>query len=215
MFNERVKTLKCPEEVIPYMHELLDGEISSGNEKFLRDHLQSCSDCQAYFQQIKKAVELIQSTSTIQAPDNFTVKVMANLPIQKKKSGLKFLMFQHPFVAASSLFILLMAGGFISTWQKDHEFSVSNQANLVVHNNQVIVPEGEVIKGDVIVRDGELRIEGEVQGDVIVINGEQYVASAGHVTGEIEEVNKVFDWIWYRIEKTTKDVISVFISEEN
>jgi anti-sigma factor RsiW len=59
-----------------------------------------------------------------------------------------------------------------------------------------------------------LEIEGEIQGDVTVINGEQYLASAGHVTGQIEEVNEVFDWIWYHIKKTTQDVVQIFDQPE-
>ena len=51
----------------------------------------------------------------------------------------------------------------------------------------MIIPEGEVVKGDVTVRNGKLIIEGEVDGNVTVINGEKYMASAGKVTGDIEE----------------------------
>jgi anti-sigma factor RsiW len=120
----------------------------------------------------------------------------------------------HPLIAAASLFLVLMMGSVLSTWNQEQEFSVSKQENLVVQNNTVIVPEGEVVKGDVIVRNGELKIEGEVQGDVTVINGEKYLASAGHVTGQIEEVNEVFDWIWYHMKKTAFDVIDIFNESE-
>jgi anti-sigma factor RsiW len=107
-----------------------------------------------------------------------------------------------------------MMGSVFSTWNQEREFSVSKQKNLVVKNNTVIVPKGETVKGDVIVRNGTLEIEGEIQGDVTVINGEQYLASAGHVTGQIEEVNEVFDWIWYHIKKTTQDVVQIFDQPE-
>jgi anti-sigma factor RsiW len=103
-----------------------------------------------------------------------------------------------------------MMGSLFSTWNQDKDFSVSKQKNLVVRNNTVIVPKGETVIGDVIVRNGNLDIEGEVQGDVTVINGEKYLASAGHVTGQIDEVNEVFDWIWYHIKKTTQDVLQIF-----
>ena len=69
---------------------------------------------------------------------------------------------------------------------------------------RLLVPEGEVVKGDVTVRNGKLIIEGEVDGNVTVINGERYMASAGKVTGEIEEINEVFEWIWYHIKRTRK-----------
>ena len=32
------------------------------------------------------------------------------------------------------------------------------------------------------------------------------MASAGKVTGDIKEINEVFDWIWYHIQKTGKEV---------
>jgi anti-sigma factor RsiW len=103
-----------------------------------------------------------------------------------------------------------MMGSLFSAWNQDREFSVSKQKNLVVKNNTVIVPKGEVVKGDVVVRNGTLKIEGEVKGNVTVINGEKYLASAGHVTGEIDEVNEVFDWIWYYMKQTAKEVVDIF-----
>lgn len=214
MFIERVIALKCSEELIQFMHEYLDEEITPHNEGILREHLSSCTDCNAYFQQLKQTVALIQNTSTIKAPENFTASVMLNLPkIEKKKSFKRWIKY-HPFLTAASLFIVLMTGSLFSTWQQDQEFSVTNQSNLVVQNNNVIVPEGEVVKGDVIVRNGELRIEGEVQGDVTVINGEHYLASAGNVTGEIDEVNRVFDWLWYQIKDKSQKITSIFSGDE-
>jgi anti-sigma factor RsiW len=116
-------------------------------------------------------------------------------------------------MAAASIFIILMTGSLFSTWEENHEFSVSKQPKLVVQNNTVIVPEGEIVKGDIVVRNGKIRVEGEVQGDVTVINGEQYVASAGHVTGDIEEVNEAFEWIWYKIKTVFADLFVVINSE--
>ena len=40
----------------------------------------------------------------------------------------------------------------------------------------VIVPNGEVVKGDIVVKNGDIVVEGEVDGNVTVING-QYMAS--------------------------------------
>jgi anti-sigma factor RsiW len=206
-------SLKCPEEVIEYMHELLDGDISPTNERLLREHLTTCSECNEHFEQLKKVISLVRSSSRIQASENFTANVMANLPKKPKKFNFQRWFQQHPFLFAASLFLMLMSGGLVSSWQKDHEFSFSKDPNLVVKNKVVTVPKGKVVKGDIIVRNGELRVEGEIQGDVTVINGNKFVASAGHVTGEIEEVNKVFDWVWYQMKKTSKQMASMFNSE--
>jgi len=70
----------------------------------------------------------------------------------------------------------------------------------------VIVPEGEVIEGDLVVKNGNLRIEGQVDGNVTVIRGTKYMASTAVVTGNSEEIDEVFDWLWYKIKKTVNDV---------
>ena len=201
--------MKCPKEINEYMHEYLDDDISIDNEKVLHTHLQTCMDCTTYFQELKRVLALVQNTSDIKAPENFTANVLGKLPKGRKKVGFQRWMQNNPLLTAASIFILLMTGSLFSSWGKDHEFSVSKQPNLVIQNNIVIVPKGEIVKGDIVVRNGVLRIEGEVQGDVTVINGEQYVASAGRVTGDIEEVNAVFEWIWYKIKNTAVDLFFV------
>ncbi|WP_026563171.1 anti-sigma factor family protein [Bacillus sp. UNC41MFS5] len=200
----------CPEQIIELMHEYLDEEITPEHERALREHLQSCKDCEALFNELKKTIAFVKSVSYMQAPDDFTANVLARLPKEKRKIWMQRWVKNHPMLAAASLFLILMMGSLFSTWNEDREFSVTKQKNLVVQNNTVIVPKGETVKGDVIVRNGKLKIEGEVQGDVTVINGEKYLASAGHVTGQIDEVNEVFDWIWYHIKKTTHDVVQIF-----
>jgi anti-sigma factor RsiW len=209
-----VKTLKCSVEIVELMHAYLDEEIDPNSEMVLREHLHSCKECEELFNELKRTIALVKGTTSIQAPENFTANVMALLPKEKKKVGFQRWMRNHPLIAAASLFLLLMTGSVFSTWNQGNDFSVSKQENLIVQNDTVIVPEGEVVKGDVIVRNGTLKIEGEVQGNVTVINGEQYLASAGKVTGKVEEVNEVFDWIWFHIKKTAYEVFNVFDKDE-
>ncbi|MGG1675607.1 zf-HC2 domain-containing protein [Neobacillus sp. NRS-1170] len=204
----------CPEHIIDLMHEYLDEEIDQEKERILREHIQSCKECEAIFNELKKTVAFVKSISNMQAPADFTANVLARLPKEKKKVWMGRWVRNHPMLAAASLFLILMVGSLFSTWNQDREFSVSKQKNLVVKNNTVIVPKGEVVKGDVIVRNGTLKIEGEVQGDVTVINGEKYLASAGHVTGQIDEVNEVFDWIWYHMKRTVQETVEIFDRSE-
>ncbi|WP_028392657.1 anti-sigma factor family protein [Bacillus cihuensis] len=194
--------MKCPDEVYEYMHNYLDEEISAEDEESLRKHLQDCEECRTYFHEMKKAVALVQSTSHIKAPDNFTERVKASLPKEKKNISAKRWMRNHPLLTAASLFIILMAGSLFSTWNQDETFSVSKQNNLVVDNETVIVPAGEVVNGDVVVKNGDIRIEGEVKGNVTVINGKQYMASAGNVTGQIYVIDQMFEWLWFNIKDT-------------
>lgn len=201
--------MNCKDDVVKLMHKYLDEETSKDEELFLREHLHSCLTCDQHFRELKKTIALVQSTSHIFAPNDFTQKVMANLPKEKRTVSYKRWFRTHPLVTAAAVFLLLMTGSIFSLWHENEEFSVSNQPNLVIENNTVIVPEGETINGDVVVKNGKLVIEGEVKGDATVINGE-FLASAGHVTGEIKEVNQIFDWLWYHIKKVSKDVIHIF-----
>lgn len=201
--------MKCP-EYIAYMHEYLDEEISAEHKKKLKEHLSECAECQTHFHELEKSVALVKSIAHIAAPDDFTSKVMAKLPKEKKKVGVQRWFRHHPLLTAASLFIVLMMGSIFSTWSGGEDLSVSKQPNLVVQNDTVIVPEGEVVKGDVMVRNGSLRIEGQVDGNVTVINGEKYMASAGQVTGEIKEINAIFEWVWYHIKNTAKEVVNFF-----
>ncbi|MCM3729075.1 anti-sigma factor [Neobacillus cucumis] len=200
----------CPEQIIELMHDYLDEELDPEKERALRDHLKSCKECETIYNELKKTDAFVKGISHIQAPPDFTANVLARLPKEKKRIWMQRWFINHPMLTAASVFIILMMGSLFSTWTQDQEFSVSKQKNLVVKNNTVIVPKGETVKGDVVVHNGNVRIEGEVQGDVTVINGEKYLASAGHVTGQIEEINEVFDWIWYHMKRTTQEVLDIF-----
>ncbi|PLR65951.1 MULTISPECIES: anti-sigma-W factor RsiW [Bacillaceae] len=202
--------MKCSEEMKERIHQYLDHDIKQEDERILRTHLQSCADCSQHLHELEKSIALVQSTSHIEAPMDFTQAIMDRLPKEKKSAGMNRWLKGHPLLAAASLFVLLMTGSLFSSFTSDSDFSVSKQPNLVVENNTVTVPEGETIKGDVTVKGGTLNIEGKVEGDVTVINGEKYMASAGQVTGDSEEINEAFEWIWYQMKSLSKEVVDVF-----
>ncbi|KKI92255.1 anti-sigma W factor [Bacillus sp. SA1-12] len=202
--------MSCSSEFVQLLHKYLDHELTSDEEKKVKDHLHTCKECFQHFHELEKAIALVQSTSHIEAPKDFTQAVMNRLPKEKRTVSWNRWLKGHPLLAAASLFVLLMAGSLFSAWNEDQQFSVSKHSDLVVENSKVTVPKGEVIKGDVTVKNGTLVIEGKIEGNVTVINGEKYLASAGQVTGEIEEVDQLFEWLWYHIKSLSQDVISVF-----
>ncbi|WP_017435930.1 anti-sigma-W factor RsiW [Saccharococcus caldoxylosilyticus] len=202
--------MKCPEHIINLMHDYLDGDIGPGDEKQLKEHLQQCRACAAHFHELTKTVAFIQYASHVPSPSDFTMRVMEKLPREKKRIRVQRWMQRHPFLTAASLFILLTTGSLFTAWNGEEQFSVSTRENVIIRGHTVIVPKGETVKGDIVVRNGSIRIEGKVEGDVTVIHGEKYLASAGQVTGEIEEINQVFEWIWYNIKERIKDTMETF-----
>ncbi len=207
--------MNCQDKTIQLMHKYLDEEITNEEEEKLREHIHDCEECNQHFHDLKKSIALVQSTSHIEAPEDFTLKVMQNLPKERKIVGFNRWFKHHPFLTAASLFLILMAGSLFAMWDDNREFSVSRQPNLVIENNTVIVPEGEVVTGDVVVRNGTLIIEGEIEGDVTIFNGEKYLASAGNVTGEIIEIDQMFEWLWYNIKEVSRDVVQFLDQDSN
>ncbi len=113
-----------------------------------------------------------------------------------------------------------MAGGMISTWtQSTDQLVVSAQNELIVEGDTVIVPAGVTVPGDVLVKNGDLLLLGTVDGDVTIfngkildndaeMNGEGLMASVGGVNGELETIDRMFEWIWYNIKNFFKGVFS-------
>lgn len=196
----------CPEQMVHYMHAYLDGDISHEDERALNEHLEECSACSEIMEGLMDSVTFLESATMIQAPEGFVDGVMSRLPKEKSQVGIQRWLRSHPLLAAAAMFFILMSVSVFSSYGNDQQFSVTKQPNLVVEGETVLVPEGEVVKGDIVVKNGELRVEGEVDGNITVINGSKYMASTAIVTGTSEEIDKAFDWLWYKIKTTVKEV---------
>ncbi len=207
--------MECNQKFIEYMHDYLDDDLTSEQEMELRSHLKLCSDCQMHFHELKKSIALVQSPSHLVAPFDFTKNVMKRLPQEKKVVQVKRWLKIHPLFTAAAVFVILMLGSIASIWSDDQELTVSKQANIRIEDNIVIVPSGVIVEGDLIVRNGDLNIEGEVRGDVTVINGKNFLASAGNVTGDIYEINQIFDWIWYNIKTSLKETLTLLNNSDD
>ncbi|GEN83454.1 anti-sigma-W factor RsiW [Sporosarcina luteola] len=196
----------CQEPVIHLMHAYLDGDISRQDEQMLQAHLAECPHCREMMDELKMSALFLKSAAPVNAPEGFVSGVMARLPKEKSQAGFQRLLRRHPLVAAAALFLMLMSATLFSSYSNNQQFSFTKQPNLVIEGETVVVPAGEVVKGDLVVRNGNLRIEGEVDGNVTVIRGSKYMASTAVVTGTSEEIDKAFDWLWYKIKSTVKEV---------
>lgn len=204
----------CPERIVHFMHEYLDGEISREHELELKSHLQSCEACQAHMHELSDVVAFVKGAAHIEAPNDFSHSVIARLPKEKSHAGVSKWLRRHPVLAAAAMFLLLMSSALFTNFNDEQQFSFTKQENVVVEGETVIIPEGQVIKGDLVVRNGDVRIDGELDGNLTIINGSAYMASTANVTGTSEEINEVFDWLWYKIKDGAKEVISFFEKED-
>ncbi|MCM3360036.1 MULTISPECIES: zf-HC2 domain-containing protein [unclassified Psychrobacillus] len=209
----------CPERIVHYMHEYLDGEISREHELELKSHLQSCQECRNHMHELSDVVAFVKGAAHVEAPNDFTLSVMSRLPKEKSHTGVSRWFRQHPVLTAAAMFMLLMSSALFSNYNNDQQFSFTKQENVIVEGETVIIPEGQVVKGDLIVKNGDVRVDGELDGNLTVINGSiidgsKYMASTANVTGKSEEINKAFDWLWYTIKDTANEITSFFKSDK-
>ncbi|MFC7321542.1 anti-sigma factor family protein [Halobacillus campisalis] len=212
--------MKCNKEAVMLMHKYLDGELDREEERRLRDHLQACPSCQNHFHELKRSITLIKNTGPVAAPEGFTSNVMANLPKERKRKNYTRMLQRHPILTSAAIFFILMFSGIFSAWNQDHQVTVSKQENLIIQSNTVIVPEDVTVNGDLVVRNGDLKVEGKIDGDITLINGdfvtdnpENELANGenyqAYASGEVHEVNQVFEWMWYNTKKFVSDVFSM------
>lgn len=194
-----------------YIHEYLDEEISRQQELQLEEHLIHCVDCKQRFQALQQTVAFVQSASHIYAPVNFTDRVLAALPKESYGHIWRQRMRRHPLLVAASLFLLLMTGSLASLWNEGNQFQLtSNQLNKLQIDEltgKVIVPEDIVVNGDIVVRNADIDVKGQVNGSVTAIDGSIYLASTGAITGEKEEIHQAVEWVWYHMKRIAYHVV--------
>jgi anti-sigma factor RsiW len=204
--------MKCKDYYEDLMQLVLDGEATEEEKKVLDNHIKECDSCRQHLQELKKVIAFVQSSSHIEAPAGFTESVMAKLPERKPVSKWKQWSRRHPILVSAAIFFLMMIASVSSLWNNGEEqvmVTGSGHVQIDQESGRVIVPAGEVIIGDVVVRNGQLQVDGEIQGDVLLVNSEAYYASVGHVSGEIHEVNQALDWVWYHLKGFLKEVMSI------
>lgn len=186
-------------EMVSIMHKVLDKNADNKNKKDLTLHLKKCRACREHFEGLKKTTAIIQSTSGERVPESFKDTVLNRLPKENKASRARRWFHKHPISTAAALFLIFMTGYLFSLWEGPQQVSIMGTGHVKQGNHMVIVPKGEVIHGNLIVRNSNVKIEGKVLGDVTVINGKKYLASAGQVTGHIHVLDALLEWIWYQV----------------
>ena len=184
------------------MNKVLDGEATKEEDRVFHAHLEECEPCKEEYQLLLETLKDLQlQKHNIKAPEGFTQAVMSKLPKEKQQMKWKRWMQRHPALTAAAIFMFFMAASVFTSYNQQDLSVVKGEGNLQIKKAErvVVVPAGETIKGDLVVENADVRIEGRVEGDVTVIKGNQYLASAGEVTGHSQEIGQVVEWVWYKL----------------
>jgi anti-sigma factor RsiW len=188
-------------EALPWMHEYLDGDLTGTPLTELKKHLLSCTDCSGRFKQMQNAEAMVRSLPHLTAAPDLTDRIMAALPKpQKRNTWLQWIQ-RHPAVAVASMFLFVMLSASLSLWNQDKEMVVKGASleQVVIKGNTVYVPAGHTVNGNLMVKRGKIQIDGEVKGNLVVIDGSYNLASTAHISGKIKQVDQALDWLWFEV----------------
>lgn len=194
--------MACSKERQNLIHQVIDGEASEQDVHELNAHMQTCRVCREKYNELRGLDKQLKALPLPDVPLHFTDRVIQSLETPRVPIRRTDWLRRHPALFSAACFAILMLG-FILSFNSNDNF----QAEVVRGNGQltyagpntVVVPKSEVIKGDLIVKNGNVKIDGKVEGNVILINSHSMMASAGQVTGKIEKVNRIIGRIWYTI----------------
>lgn len=182
------------------IHEYLDGDLTREEIGRLQLHLQSCPACSSRLDSLEKTNALFQALPAEATPSYLTDRIMKSLPKTRRPAAWTSWVRRHPAVSAAAIFMVVMLSSFVAMWNQDKELSVSGDLDhVIIEGNKVIVPAGQHVEGDLTVVNGIAEIDGEVDGDLTVIDGSYTLASTAHIAGEIKEIDRAVDWIWYKV----------------
>lgn len=188
-------------EALPLMHEYLDGDLQGTEALMLKEHLLQCVACHALFRELERTDMIAKSLPPVSAPDDLAARIMMGLPNAEKRSSWTRWIRRHPGVSVAVVFAAVMFGSFMSMWNEDQQLMVKGDdlQDVVIQGDTVIVPKGHTVEGDLVVQRGKLEVEGDVTGNLTVIDGSLNLASTAHISGQVTQVDEALSWIWYKL----------------
>ncbi|CAM3763586.1 zf-HC2 domain-containing protein [Marinicrinis lubricantis] len=197
-------------EAISFIHEYFDGLLDDPSQQQLKQHLLQCADCQKRFNELEQTEAFLHSIPAPPVPSDLTYKVMAAIPQPKKRTAWMYWLKRHPAVTAAAVFLLIMISSVTAFWDQDRELVVkgSDLNGVVIREDQVIIPEGTEVRGDIVVENGQLQLEegAHIEGNVVVIDGNLQLASTAEIGGKVTKVNQAIDWFWYKLGETFSNI---------
>ncbi|MCL6458173.1 MAG: zf-HC2 domain-containing protein, partial [Gorillibacterium sp.] len=185
------------EEALHHMHEYLDKDLDHVEAVSLKKHMLSCPECNRHFRELEMTEALIKNTTWESAPQGLTERIMSSLPVRPKRQSWFRWTRRHPAISVASVFLFVMLGSFLSMWNQNPELTVrgSNLDQLVIGDDMVYLPKGNHVEGNLMVRGGTVKIDGQLDGNLVIVDGSFQTASAANVSGKIYEINQAAEWL--------------------
>ncbi|WP_040949376.1 zf-HC2 domain-containing protein [Gorillibacterium massiliense] len=189
-------------DALSRIHEFLDGDLSGQEAVDLKKHLLSCPECHRLFRELETTEALVRSCPRPTVSEGFAERLMTRLPAapRRRYSWIQWVK-RHPAITAASVFLLVMMGSFLSLWNQDTQMTVKggDLDQYVISDDTVYLPAGHKAKGNLMVRGGNVQIDGTLQGNLVVVDGTYHTASTAEVSGKVYEINQAAEWLLYQL----------------
>jgi anti-sigma factor RsiW len=202
--------MEC-KEALPLIHEYLDGQLKGMEAVPLKEHLLVCPACRLLLKQLERVEALVQAWHQPRTPEGLTERIMQALPpVKQRNPGWQWVR-KHPAISAAAMFVLVMMGSFVSMWNEDRELVVKGMdlQSVVIQGNTVYVPAGKTVAGNIMVEHGKLQVDGDIKGNIVIIDGSMIMASTAHISGQITQIDEAFSWLWYKMNNLASQISQV------
>ncbi|RPF53492.1 zf-HC2 domain-containing protein [Aquisalibacillus elongatus] len=210
--------MACNQVFEDELHHYLNHELTYEEEINLKHHIMSCRACQKHYQELKRVDQKLSDIKDVEVPSDLKCNIMAQLPKDSRfKRGRKIVK-EHPMISAAVAFFIMLFISTLMNYHSNQQMSLSKHEGVVTQGDRVIIPEGEIIEGDFIVRNAEVVLEGQIRGNLTLVNsqvidhtihhGDQFNKYNHHVEGKVVEIDQYVHWIYHKAENEIKSFMT-------
>lgn len=192
--------MKC-NVAVAYMHDYLDGGLPREQMKDLKDHIAGCAACEARLAELEKTDAFLRAMPVHTASPQLTERIMGVIPKPRRTASWTQWVRRHPAMSAAAIFFVVMLSSFVAMWNQDQQLKVSGPdlEHVIIEGNTVTIPAGEKFNGDLVIENGSAQVLGDLEGNLTVVDGNVTLASTAHIAGQVKEIDRAVDWVWYKV----------------
>lgn len=182
------------------MHMFLDDELGQAPREEVGAHIAVCPSCRRHYKGLGLVVQKLSAAEWYKAPAGFTENLLEKMEREHvARRNWRVPVARWTGIAAAVAIVFSLG----VWWSAPGHFSVtaSSSEGLVFEENRVIVPKGREYKGNLVIQNGDVVVEGKVDGDVIALNGQVHKQAGADISGKTEEINETLHIVGFYLDR--------------
>lgn len=178
------------------MHRYLDDELDATERADFEAHIAACPDCRTHLSELGYVIQKLSLAEWMKAPSGFTEQLLDRLEqVAPPKRDWRAPVMKWSGIAAAV--VLVFGMGLFAASPDEFALQAQHTEGLVVADGKVIVPEGSVYNGDLVIQNGDVEVRGKVNGNVTALNGQVVRMAGADISGETAEVDEALEKLVY------------------